>query len=314
MKCGQRLCQRNKNLKPSGYCNVCDDLIEDIKKKHETAEKKRQFGRVELDFNLLKDTHNKLLNGNKVDHDIVNVLLLGGITNILCQSVLLDTTIEKIKELETENLTVKVRLEALENWALKLNEKHEKIKEEVEESLEERIRARIDAFHEEALSTKENIPTPQTSKPCKECDETFSKNFELENHMVHVHGCQKSNSCDICGKKFYLEWRLRKHLQVHAENVKKCKYYCNGKECPFEEVGCKFKHGLGDAKDLEEVEIEETEMNDLSNVEYGENDCHLCETKLDNLEDLCEHFKFHHQVYYEQTYKLSFEAGKSSGV
>ena len=85
MKCSQRLCQRNKNLKQSGYCNVCDDLIKDLKKKHEASEKKRQFGRVELDLNLLRDTHIKLVNGNRVDPDVVNILLLGGITNILRQ-------------------------------------------------------------------------------------------------------------------------------------------------------------------------------------------------------------------------------------
>ena len=66
MKCIQGLCQRTKNLKLSGYCNICDDLIEELKKKHEAVERQRTFSRVEIDFRLLKDTHEKLINGNKV--------------------------------------------------------------------------------------------------------------------------------------------------------------------------------------------------------------------------------------------------------
>ena len=89
-------------MKQSG--NVCDDLIEDLQKKHDAAEKKKLFGKVEVDFHLLKETHNKLLNGSKVDHDVVNVLLLGGISNILCQSELLDSTLDNIIELETDEV------------------------------------------------------------------------------------------------------------------------------------------------------------------------------------------------------------------
>ena len=74
---------------------------------------------------------------------------------------------------------------------------------------------RIDAIGKEVNSLKEKILSPtshidQQCNPCKECAETFEKNFELENHMVDVHGCKKSYSCDICGKKFYLQWRRKK--------------------------------------------------------------------------------------------------------
>ena len=177
MKCSQRLCQRNKNLKQSGYCNVCDDLIEDLKKKHEASEKKRQFRRVELDLNLLRDTHTKLANGNRVDHNVVNILLLGGITNILSQSELFDITVDKTKELDTENLTNKVRLEVLENWALKLNEKQKKLSADVAGfdplSLDQRIGAKIDTFCEEINSKKKDTQTstPKNAHPCKHCKE-----------------------------------------------------------------------------------------------------------------------------------------------
>jgi hypothetical protein len=51
-----------------------------------------------------------------MEPEVVNTLLLGGITNILCQSVLIDDAMERIKELEVENLTNKPRLELLQSW------------------------------------------------------------------------------------------------------------------------------------------------------------------------------------------------------
>ena len=105
MKCKQRLCQRTKNLKQSGYCNVCDDLVEEMKQKHKATEKPRTFQQVELDFKLLKDVHEKLVNRKEVETHIINILLLGGINNVLCQSEVVDDTFERVKVLEVENLT-----------------------------------------------------------------------------------------------------------------------------------------------------------------------------------------------------------------
>ena len=98
---------------------------------------------------------------------------------------------KKIRDLEIENLSIKTRLESLENWASKI---------------------------------------------------TFSKNCELENHMVAIHASKKPHACETCGKTFVLKWRLEKHLGVHQESVKTCKFFEEGMECPFEEIGCKFGH------------------------------------------------------------------------
>ena len=46
--------------------------------------------------------------------------------------------------------------------------------------------------------------------------------------MVISHGMDKSHSCEICGKDFFLRWRLKKHLDVHDENVKVCRYFRDG--------------------------------------------------------------------------------------
>ena len=47
-----------------------------------------------------------------------------------------------------------------------------------------------------------------------------------------------------CPKKdFHLEWRLNKHKASHQfETGKNCHYYNNKKHCPYEDIGCMFKH------------------------------------------------------------------------
>ena len=49
--------------------------------------------------------------------------------------------------------------------------------------------------------------------------------------------------CEKCEKIFYLKWRMEKHMNIHSfENIKYCHCFNNSKQCPFEEVGCMFKH------------------------------------------------------------------------
>ena len=78
---------------------------------------------------------------------------------------------------------------------------------------------------------------------CKVCNESFDKNSDMELHMTTVHETEKKNRCDIYEKTFMFEWRLRKHKFMHQSVTgTKCHYYNNSKDCPYEEVGCKFKH------------------------------------------------------------------------
>ena len=60
--------------------------------------------------------------------------------------------------------------------------------------------------------------------------------------MVSFHGCEKQYSCEVCGKEFYLKWRLEKHSSMHENSVKPCKYLKERTACPFEDIGCKFAH------------------------------------------------------------------------
>ena len=61
-------------------------------------------------------------------------------------------------------------------------------------------------------------------------------------HLVN-HVETRQFKCDICEVEFYTGWRLDKHQKSHEDqNQKFCHYFNNGKSCPYEDLGCKFKH------------------------------------------------------------------------
>ena len=100
---------------------------------------------------------------------------------------------------------------------------------------------------------------------CKHCDLTFSYNNELEVH-VKEHDVENEFSCEICDKEFYLEWRLKKHMAVHSVQTKPCKYYSRNLPCPFDIIGCKFKHA---SKDTESSKSPDTSVEDPENLDEG---------------------------------------------
>ena len=63
---------------------------------------------------------------------------------------------------------------------------------------------------------------------CKLCTKDFSKDNYLEVHMKTEHKEVENFKCEICDKTFVLEWRLKKHRNIHTEkaaNLKFCHYY-----------------------------------------------------------------------------------------
>ena len=77
---------------------------------------------------------------------------------------------------------------------------------------------------------------------CNTCESSFSRRSDLEEHISATHEMVENFQCDECEQKFVLEWRLRKHLEMHKNNVKFCHFYNNNKICVFEKIGCKFRH------------------------------------------------------------------------
>ena len=77
---------------------------------------------------------------------------------------------------------------------------------------------------------------------CNQCELSFTESWQLEMHLK-THNAVKEFKCDECGKEFYLKWRFSQHIKTHkCPKVKHCHYFNNNKVCPYEEVGCKFKH------------------------------------------------------------------------
>ncbi|XP_062290264.1 zinc finger protein 420-like [Scomber scombrus] len=75
------------------------------------------------------------------------------------------------------------------------------------------------AFPED-LNKHLEIHVKENNGTCPKCNQTFSSLEELETHMV-VH--EKSYQCGTCGKKFKVEYALKKHEQGHQDE----QYYCS---------------------------------------------------------------------------------------
>ena len=116
MKCGQKLCQRTKNLGETGNCNVCDDDIVTITNNHKKIEKKNSLKPVQLDLKRMVETREKLSRGETVDQQTVSVLVLAGIINITSQHDTIAELESRIKALEHNDITHRSRIESLENW------------------------------------------------------------------------------------------------------------------------------------------------------------------------------------------------------
>nr|XP_020469981.1 zinc finger protein 585A-like [Monopterus albus] len=75
------------------------------------------------------------------------------------------------------------------------------------------------AFPED-LNKHLEIHVKENNGTCPKCNETFNSPEELETHMgVH----EKSYTCSTCGKKFKVEYALKKHEQGHENEL----YYCS---------------------------------------------------------------------------------------
>ena len=313
MKCNQKLCQRTKNLSSEGVCNVCADVIKENEVKHSKIAKKAVKW-VEVDINQLVAAHKKLEKGEQVDQDVLSKLLLGGIINILSQHDTIDKIEEKVKHLEHEKVTDQSRIEALENWVLKQNDKIceleqnivrvdkngvlEKENADIEDfkkrisSLEIDFRNARDKANVKVISPAETVRSTETvtKKSCKECNRNFFKTCDLEKHMVLEHAMEKKHKCAVCEKTFLLKWRLMKHMKVHSQPTKTCNYFSNDIECPFEELGCKFQHehSKNDEKDSEHQKDVEEEIEENESI-IEDNFCYFCKNDFDDPKSLENH-------------------------
>ena len=333
MKCKQKLCQRTRNLCSSGNCNVCDDAINEITKKFEAKKKKSNFDKVQLDMELMIDTHKKLANGSKVESKVVNELLIAGVLNILSQSEAFEDLEAQVKTLTNEDRTNKAKIESLENWVMKQDDAIKKLDEKltrldengvfVKESNEmETIKKKlisveidISSMKMQTRREKEGAGVNRTKKnyiKCKKCSKQFEKNSDFEKHMTEEHEQEKKFACQRCGKKFLLEWRMEKHMNMHKGDTKHCHYFNNHKSCPFDDIGCKFLHEssgkcrfdiclnkLCQFEHHEDVELEIDNEDHDETFRPNENQCHICRQQLQSKDDLYYHVEAAHEEYFQ---------------
>ena len=76
---------------------------------------------------------------------------------------------------------------------------------------------------------------------CKECELTFSVSWKMEKH-TKTHENVELFKCNVCDKEFASKWRMKKHNESHGNIEKFCHYFNNEKQCPYDDLGCKFLH------------------------------------------------------------------------
>ena len=236
------------------------------------AKKNKTVRELNLEFEILSERV-KMLEG-KSDTDKSSEAI-GTIERIeaVCKSY--DKQIEHLNKLlekaETEKIDASLKCKDCEeefgskvNLARHIKEHHKKV--EVQ-------KCRVcDAVLKSKSDLKKHIQEihPKVYK-CNICDETFSESWKMEKH-IKTHESAKISKCNICEKEFYTKWRLEKHIAGHKEMEKCCHYYNNGILCPYDDIGCKFKH-----KDSDECKYDKYCNFKLCQYKHT--------TKADNLDD-----------------------------
>ena len=100
---------------------------------------------------------------------------------------------------------------------------------------------------EEIFKDKESLDNHikvkhDTCFTCEVCDEKFGARWKLEIHLTE-HRIDNLFKYDQCNSALFLQSRLRQHMNGHRKPDRKyCHYFNNSKLCPFEVIGCKFRH------------------------------------------------------------------------
>ena len=165
---------------------------------------------------------------------------------------------------------------------------------------------------------------------CTLCKERFKRKCDLELHMENHHKTEKNYECTICNKSFVLNWRMKKHEEIHTNKVtKKCHYYNNDRFCPFEKLGCKFLHEISEKCKFDRIcskplcsykhsnpdsEDSDTDKITDSNIEATDEtvSCDYCKKKFEDIDDLIDHFGVtEHNLYEDQHAKKDLDSGPS---
>lgn len=221
----------------------------------------------------------------------------------------LEQKVSEIDSMKERMIRLEAKVDSIENMEEELKELCQKANKSEENIRTDNLKCEKCDYScisksEMKKHKKENHPNMQRTKKCNICDEMFKENCELELHLK-THQEAETFDCEKCGKTFQLKWRLRKHMHVH-DTYKFCHHFNNNKCCPFEEIGCKFRHELSstckfntcnnslcqyrheDNCDAEEVSVEKVIQNE---ADLDSTKCDKCSKECYNTENLNNHIK-----------------------
>ena len=209
----------------------------------------------------LSDRVKDLENGSKLDKDdkehseeitaVKNELANLELKMDSVTEVIKDTNVRYGKEISVLNKehkqeTNKIK-ELLEENLKKTKEVEGRIKIQKENIKKTKVKLRCEEcgeFLNTKLELRSHVKTEhQKTFCCDICDVVFNESWKLETHLETHSNKIKEHKCEVCGKEFFLLWRFKQHMNVHQNpNVLTCRYNKHNKVCPYDQVGCKFKH------------------------------------------------------------------------
>ena len=145
-------------------------------------------------------------------------------------------------------------------------------------------------FNDKGSLKKHHIAKHPKNLKCEHCEETFQLNWRLESHMK-IHKQAKTFECDKCEKVFVLKWRLEKHQKIHDQTkTKHCHYFNNEKVCPYDDIGCMFRHETSSWCRFEKCSNKLCQFRHREENLQNENfKCSKCDKKFKNKDDLIIH-------------------------
>ena len=225
-----------------------DDMI---KKEHESTKRLDNIEIVtvknqeEIKKFMTRDSEKNFVTKNK-ELQFEHQSLKKGIHDLDKQISILDEQYNNIKN----NIEIRVsKSEEMDHKVFKIESDMESIKKKFQTSPSESICDSLKCMIcGELFVSKNNLrqhisANHPKSIECQKCDERFATNSQLQ-RRIKEHSSVKLFKCEECDKSFNFQWRLNKHKEMHGRDqmIRKCHFFNNAKQCPFEEIGCKFLH------------------------------------------------------------------------
>ena len=111
--------------------------------------------------------------------------------------------------------------------------------------MKKEIETAVNSKNDREITKNRSRKSSASTVNCNLYERSFGKNCDLETHINDNHEKHDEFDCDQCDKMFVSKWRLQKHTKIHSDKKQRnCHYFNNGKNCPFEMLGCKFLHIL----------------------------------------------------------------------